>query len=82
MFLLLPLTPLPQFSPPLPSTSPGQQPPLVAAALQQMLSLQAVGGLPSSSSLLQQVQALSQLAGLAQLQSMFLLQHQPKVCCS
>ena len=43
----------------------------------QVLSLQS--GCPPSSSLMQQAQALAQLASLAQLQSMFLMQQQPGV---
>ena len=49
--------------------------PVMAAALQQVMSLQQGSGqMPSSAALLQQAQALAQLASLAQLQSMFLLQ--------
>ena len=50
--------------------------PVMAAALQQVMSLQQQGSgqMPSSAALLQQAQALAQLASLAQLQSMFLLQ--------
>merc|ERR1719400_372419 len=50
--------------------------PVMAAALQQVMSLQQQGSgqMPSSAALLQQAQALAQLASLAQLQGMFLLQ--------
>ena len=49
--------------------------PVMAAALQQVMSLQqGAGQMPSSAAMLQQAQALAQLASLAQLQSMFLLQ--------